>query len=341
MKTLALFGTCGHQDGVLDELVGAPDVEFVGVAPVTKEDNPSRILKRNAFTQKGKLYASPEALLSEVKPDIALVAPRFDQMGRISRLAAEAGCHVLSEKPLAQSLEELEELWGAVTGAGVQCGSLLANEGHPILAAARAVIGRGALGEVVLLNARKSYRFGERPEWFGVRELYGGTIPWIGIHALDFVYSVTGKRFVRVSARHANLGHPERPGCEDACVMQLELEGGALATASLDYFRPACASTHGDDWLRVVGTRGVLEAAMEGGACRVIAPEFEGSGEEAPVPRGPVFLEWLRGLSPRGTRGAPDAATRRAFLLTQASLVARESADGRGQTLEVPVAAWG
>ena len=40
---------------------------------------------------------------------------------------------------------------------------------NQILAAVRA----GQIGQVVLANARKSYKWGTRPQWFGERGRYG------------------------------------------------------------------------------------------------------------------------------------------------------------------------
>lgn len=334
-KTVAVLGTCGHQDAVLDELAAAGGFSLVGIAPVTGDDRPENVRARSAFTRGARLFADPAALLAETRPDIAVVAPRFDRIAATAALAAEASCQIVSEKPLALALPDLDALWDTVAAAGVQCAAMLSNRRHPVLAAACAAIRAGAVGRVVLLNARKSYRWGERPEWYGDRARYGGTIPWIGIHALDFLHAAADRPFRSVSARHANLGHPDRPGCEDVCLIEAELEGGALASASLDYFRPGCAPTHGDDWLRVVGTDGVLEAAMDRGTCRILAPGYD---ESVPVPlpeRTPTFADWLKALPPRGTRRPPDAETRRAFLLTRTALVAREAADC-GRTLDVP-----
>ena len=379
MKSIALIGANGHHDAVLDELLEDGGFSFVGLAPATPEDNLDAVLRRQrvlcpeskstdrqtdrltdrltdrpTWAPAPRVFATPEELLDATHPDIAIVSARFDRLPYLSALAARHGCHVISEKPLALDLPALDMLWKAVSDAGVQCATMLSNREQPVLAAALASIRRGDIGRVVLLNARKSYRWGTRPEWYGDRSLYGGTIPWIGIHALDFIQAAaeaspeqetanykprTAKpRFASVSARHVNLGHPDRPGCEDVCLLDATLEGGVLASATLDYFRPACAPTHGDDWIRIVGTEGILEAAMERGTCTLLAP----GSDSAPLPlapRAPTHAAWLRSLPPRGTRSAPDAVTRRGFLLTQAALVAREAAD-TNRVLDIPDAPW-
>ena len=41
----------------------------------------------------------------------------------------------------------------------------------------------GALGDIVLANGQKSYRMGSRAKFYSDRQRYGGTIPWVAIHA--------------------------------------------------------------------------------------------------------------------------------------------------------------
>lgn len=338
MKTVALVGTCGHQNVVLGELAKAGGYSLVGAASVTSDDSIEKTLARNDFSRDARVFSSPEELFRQVHPDVAIVAPRFDHTAEVVQMAADAGAHIITEKPLAFSTEVLRSLWDTVVRAGVQCAAMLSNREHPVLAAACARIRAGAVGQVVLLNARKSYPWGTRPTWYADRSIYGGTIPWVGIHALDFLYAATGQEVQTVFARHANLGHPERPGCEDVCLLDMRLESGALASVSVDYFRPSGAPTYGDDWLRVVGTKGVLEAAMDRGECRLLVSGGAGEQELPLEEKRPSFSEWVRQLPERGECG-PDARTRRAFLLTQAALVARESAD-TGRELGIPEAPW-
>ncbi|TVQ22855.1 MAG: hypothetical protein EA382_11275 [Spirochaetaceae bacterium] len=100
---------------------------------------------------------------------------------------------------------------------------------RPGTATPRRAVESGRIGEVKLLNARKSYKFsGSRSGWIATRAGYGGTLPWIGIHALDFIDSVLPVPFTSLSAMHGNLAHPEDPECEDVCTINLRLESGTL-----------------------------------------------------------------------------------------------------------------
>jgi predicted dehydrogenase len=150
-------------------------------------------------------------------------------------------------------------------------------------------------------------------------------LPWIGIHALDFIESVLPVPFASLSAMHANAAHPEDPECEDICTLNLRLENGALATVSVDYLRPKAAATHGDDWLRIVGTEGSVEAAMERSRCTIV--DADGHREIVDFgERHPYYPPLIRGFPKAGSAG-PGEATKRSFYLTHVALRARDAAD--------------
>ena len=136
--------------------------------------------------------ASASVLLRDARPDFAIVSARPDRIPGLVALAARSGCHVVSEKPLALDIAALRSLFAAVAKSGVRVCPMLSNRTRPALAAAVAAIRAGVIGRPVLLSARKTYKWGaSRPAWFGDRAAYGGTIPWIGIHALDFIDAAT------------------------------------------------------------------------------------------------------------------------------------------------------
>ena len=275
-----------------------------------------------------------EALLREVRPDFAIVSARPDCIAPLVALAARYGCHVVSEKPLALDLDSLTELRAVVEAAGVRVCAMLPNRARPPLAAAVAAIRSGAIGKPLLLSARKTYKWGRREPWFGDRAAYGGTIPWIGIHALDFIDAATGGDSVAaVSAFHANLSHPDFTGCEDVCSISMRLASGALASATLDYLRPDTAATHGDDFLRVVGDHGEIEVWIDRG--RAVLQESGFAPRNLPLPAAePFYAPWLIALTPRGVRNSPDDRTLRAFRLTAEALAARDAAD-TGRTISI------
>ena len=321
---IGVIGNWGHHGAVLEETDAMPDVSVVGLAPGFEGEDLSSLETRYART--ATRYADHHAMLAEERPDVVIISTRLDRSAGLAADAAQAGCHAVCEKPLATTHEDLARLWHAVTSCRTQCIAMLPNRNQPVLAAARRAVESGRIGEVKLLNARKSYKFsGPRTGWIATRAGYGGTLPWIGIHALDFIDSVVPVPFASLSALHGNVAHPADPECEDVCTMNLRLESGALATVSVDYLRPASAGSHGDDWLRIVGTDGSIEAAMERNECLVI--DRDGHGRIAEFgERQPYYAPIIRGFPAAGSAG-PAEVTRRSFYLTHVALCARDAAD--------------
>ena len=100
-----------------------------------------------------------------------------------------------------------------------------------------------------------------------------------------------------------------------AALCQFELEGGAMASVNIDYYRPAKAETHGDDRIRCAGTKGVLEVRDD---CIYLKNE-NGNTVLKPTESPELLEEFLNGNSP--------ISVDEIFYLTKVSLAARDSAD--------------
>lgn len=329
-----MIGAWGHGSGVFSALNQIPDeFKIVGFAKVLPEDNPRELCERLKISDDAPVYENAGHLLADARPQVVIVSTRLDQIAPAAIAGAKAGCHLICEKPLALCHEDLDALDDAVKAANVQCLAILGNCAHPVLQAARRAVQDGLIGDIILCNARKSYKFGtDRPVWFGRRDFYGGTIPWVGMHALDFIESTTSLRFTAVAAMQGNISHPKYPDCEDHCALILRLSNGGHATLSLDFLRPNGAPGHGDDWLRVVGSRGIIEAGLARNTCALITEKQP--PVELPLP-GPVnfFADLVRKL-----RDNPESlaeATTSALHLTRVCLCARDSAD-RQQVIQIP-----
>jgi predicted dehydrogenase len=231
---------------------------------------------------------------------------------------------VLSEKPAATSLAGLERLEQAVRESGIHYSLMLDMRTLPIFLAARQAVQQGTIGEPILLSSQKSYKYGsERPWFYRERKTYGGTIPWVGIHALDYMQWVSGATYTHVAAYDGNKAHPQTPGCEDYAGILLRLANGGTATCHLDFLRPESAPTHGDDRLRIAGSEGVLE--VSGVEERATLLSSKGKSGELPLPPAvdifSAFVKQLRG------EGKPFVTSAEAFAITRTCLKARDAAD--------------
>jgi predicted dehydrogenase len=333
-----LLGGFGHASAVFDEWIRTSlPIRLVGAAQTLTEEPIDGILKHPWARQFAPtIYGDVDAALAAGQASLAVVSTRPGRICATVRRAVEAGLDVIAEKPLAIDEEELRGLFTRVRERGRRIVPMLSMRAHPTFAQAREWVRQGRIGAPVLVNARKSYKWGVRPSWFGERAEYGGTWPWVGIHALDMAQFITGLFPVSVTAHHANRGHRDLPGCEDICAGVFQLENGGLLTASIDILRPGGAPTHGDDYCRIVGTEGVIEAGASTGIAKLLRQHDEPLEEDCG--REPLDIYGVvQRFAADPTAGLEETSL--AFKMTDAVLQARESAD-TGRTMMIDARQW-
>ena len=337
METLKVvnIGGFGHSEIVFDELKKVPQAQLVALAPAYEQETIENWMQHSIWNEKIEVFSDYKKMLADIQPDVAIIGTRLDKIAEVTIDAARAGCHLIVEKPLALNTQTLKKVHKEVTDSGVKFTAMLTMRSEPQFVTARQIYQRGDIGEAVLINCRKSYKWGKRPEWFGDPNMYGGTIGWVGIHAFDFINYITSLNFTSVAAMKSNFCHHERPACEDNCTIITELSNGAHATVSIDYCRPPSAPTHGDDWIRIVGTKGVLEASGSDQSCKVIV---EGK-EPYAVPLGEktkMFKDFLLAvLNNDKYEISPDIL----FMLTHVCLCAQDAAD-TNSVVEIEENSW-
>jgi len=223
-----------------------------------------RALER-ARTQPGAAaFSSPQDLFADFRPDVVYIGSAYGRNGRLAIEAMESGFPVVSEKPLATSGAELQRIKELTAMGRSRAIAEFAMRWSPSLQEARRLVQAGEIGEPVHIQAQKSYKFGaKRPDFYKTRELFGGIIPWVAIHAIDYAAWCSGCRYESVTALHGNRCHSEYPEMEDFASLQARMTGGVPCLIAADFLRPGGASTHGDDRLRITGSRGVVEVKGE------------------------------------------------------------------------------
>jgi len=304
MKKICFIGACGHVKHAYRVMKERNDVSLCGIAPFSQHEN----MAASPF-EDVPLYYDHKAMLDECSPDIAVVSPVYGLTGKAIIECAERGIDVFSEKPVASTLDELELVKAAVKKSDIRFCAMHYLRYSPAFYRGAKLVKNGEIGDIVMITAQKSYKYGKRPEWYSDRALYGGTIPWVGIHAIDWIYHFSGKRFLSVSAE--SFG--ESP--EMAAVCRFSLDGGIPASVNIDYFRPGSAPTHGDDRIRCVGCDGVLE--IIDGEIRLI--NKNGCTVEKPTDAPELLSNFLDGKNVID----PDEI----FYITKAAILARDSAD--------------
>jgi predicted dehydrogenase len=321
MLNVALLGLKGHQGVILEGIAARSDVRLAAVA----DDDPAALRPVSGWPTADpdtRCYADWRELLAEESVDIVGVCDHDGVRAEQIIASAQAGCHVLAEKPLAMDLQQLAHVREAAETARVRLSMLLTMRCEPPYRVLHDVISAGRIGEVVLATVQKSYRLGNRPEWQRDRRTFSGIIPFIGVHALDLIRWTTGREFTSAMAYQSNAAHPELRDMEDNASVALKLDNGGSASARLDYCRPAAAPTHGDDRLRVAGTHGVVECL--GAAHTVTLMTAETSPEELPLPAPQnQFVQYVSALADGQAFGVPEVDC---YRMTEVCLRIRDAA---------------
>ena len=262
--SVLLVGGFGHAVFVFDEwLRDDANVHLVGAVQTLEDESLQGFLShpwcKNVDVP---LYKDlNEALIAE-KPDLVIVSTRPDLNPKLIVQSLQAGCHVIAEKPLAVDEDGLQQIYHAVVETGKYVLPMLGTYDCKAFVKARELIHSGLIGEIALVNSRKSYQWGNRANWFKQRELYGGIWSWVGIHSFSMAELVLQKNVKKiVAAQEFNRFHGEfGTGCSDTLSGLFLLDDDIQMTVSVDLLRPDVQESWGDDWLRIVGSKGILEA---------------------------------------------------------------------------------
>lgn len=195
--------------------------------------------------------------LKKHKPAAVIVANPTALHLDIAIPAAEAGCAILLEKPISDSLARLDTLQQAAQKSGSKILVGFQFRYHPTLNKARELILADALGKVLTVHAH----WGEYlPQWhpwedyrasYAAREDLGGGVIRTLTHPLDYLRYLIGE----VEALWSFNGHISALALdvEDVAEIGLKFSNGAIGGVHLNYFqRPPVHR------LEIVGTHGTL-----------------------------------------------------------------------------------
>lgn len=196
-----------------------------------------------------RVYDSPEALVSDPDLDAVFVLTNLETHFVYAQMAMEAGKHVLVEKPVGVSVDEIQRLSEASHRTGVIC-----MPGHNYiyedsLMRSRSLIQEGKLGKLVAVYVMYHIH---HPEDVAAR--YPGVIRQILTHHAYILLYLAGQP-VRLSAMKATL-HYEEIVQEDIAMVNLQMSNGALAHFCASF---AADDHSGDPWtvmVKVIGTEG-------------------------------------------------------------------------------------
>jgi predicted dehydrogenase len=234
--TMGMIGlTHPHSAGHLRTLDLLPEVREV----VLYDPEPGAHEAAHSHTAKaGDSYTELDRLLGREDISAVLIAlPTSETPAAIVR-AVTAGKHVLSEKPVGRSADDLAPVIRALEETRRCFGVHYTWRRHPAILKLRELIGGGAVGRLLSVEMRmvtSQVGFRDPSHWLFRREVSGGGVAsWLGCHWLDALRFVSGEEVESVAALAGTLSG-ESISVEDVATVSFRMAGGALGTLHAGY----------------------------------------------------------------------------------------------------------
>ena len=275
--------------------IAPEEAEVVAVASPTP-GNAAALARKYAIP---RVFTDYRKMLQE--PDIEMItiaAPNYLH-AEMAIACAEAGKHIVCEKPLAMTVGEGEQMLAAARQHGVLL--MYAEELFftPKYVKAKEMADAGAFGKVHLVKQSEKH-FGPHSPWFwDVRRSGGGAFMDLGCHGIAFCYWFLGRPSIKsVYCQMGTFVHGDKTQGEDECLCILNFANGSVGLVENSWARRGGM----DDRIEVYGDAGVTYGNLHMGNA---LPTYSETGygyavEKAPTTKGwsyPVFDElWNYGI---------------------------------------------
>ena len=196
--------------------------------------------------------------LKKHKPQAVVVSNPTALHMQVAIPAADAGCAILLEKPIAEDLSRVDDLRRAAAKSGSKVLVGFQFRYHPTLNKARELIQAGALGKILTVHAHWGEYLPNWHPWEDYRQSYaaradlGGGVIVTLTHPLDYLRYLLGE-VESLWSFNGHISPLELSGVEDVAEIGLKFASGAIGGVHVNYFqRPPVHR------LEIVGTMGTL-----------------------------------------------------------------------------------
>ncbi|HYW81852.1 MAG TPA: Gfo/Idh/MocA family oxidoreductase [Spirochaetia bacterium] len=175
-------------------LVKSPLVDMRGIASRSRD----RAAEAARDLGLQKAYGSYEELLADKEIEAVYIPLPNHMHAEWVKKAADAGKHVLCEKPFAMDAQEAEQAVRHAERKGVLVMEAFMYRFHPQWKRAREIVRSGEIGDVRSVNTIFSYMLTDPTNIRNVLSSGGGAIPDIGCYAVSSARFLVGREPTRV-----------------------------------------------------------------------------------------------------------------------------------------------
>ncbi|NVM44854.1 MAG: Gfo/Idh/MocA family oxidoreductase [Candidatus Lokiarchaeota archaeon] len=253
------FGTI-HLEGFSKN----PNCQLVAIASRTEEHAKAASEKFNV----PKVYVgidSWEKMLDNEELDVVSICTPNYLHAPIILKALERNCHIICEKPIAISREELHQIESKLTSKDLIFFTSFQKRYNPFFRLLKAVIEDGILGKITLARYYFSH-FGPYKSWNAISEekwffdsnkAGGGVLLDLGVHCIDILRFLLGD-YDYVDGINANSSCINMED-EDNCNVLFRFKNDALGLISVSYCNEP------SETIDLFGTKGFIKVDLNGG----------------------------------------------------------------------------
>jgi predicted dehydrogenase len=233
---------CGSVSGqYLPHLSKSPFVELVSTCDIRPE-------RAKVAAEKYKIpnhYPHIDQMLAGAKFDLMVTLTDMQEHGRLNKQAVQAGRHVWSEKPMANTYKEGRELLDLAKSKGLRVWGAPAVVNSPQFAFMAKAINEGKLGKIAAAHAHYGHL---GPHWSAFfYEKGGGSMPDLGVYNFGTLTGLLGpaKSVVAMTSTILPERETENKGkvkveAEDNAMVLMEHGNGVIShvQCGFNYFDP-------------------------------------------------------------------------------------------------------
>ncbi|MBR2571167.1 MAG: Gfo/Idh/MocA family oxidoreductase [Clostridia bacterium] len=185
-----------------------------------------------------RAYDSEEKLLADPDVDAVYIASPVVLHAKQAMMAADAGKHILIEKPLAMTSEEGQKVLEHCEARGVKVAAGLMMRFGSYVQVMKKAVAEGKIGRVVSGYSQFTCWYPDMPGvWRQSKKSGGGgAMMDMGVHCIDLMQYVLGAKVRQVAAFHDTLSfHYE---VEDSSMVMLRMDSGAICVVQSNFNIP-------------------------------------------------------------------------------------------------------
>jgi predicted dehydrogenase len=205
---------------------------------------------------------SVEALLARADVDAVILTTPDQYHHAQTLLSAQAGKHVLVEKPMAPTVAQCDEMIAACQTAGVTLSVVKTERFRGVTTRAHRLIAEGVIGPIRMVRTVSCFPAPVAHEIIDSRSWYsdpasGGLFMSMASHNADMLLWMTGARATRVFAQARSFERPDAP--IQSIMAQIAFEGGIIGDMWISPELPPPGLPSSEVRFQIVGARGILD----------------------------------------------------------------------------------